>query len=294
MSPLPHRLALAFLVLVAAIPALRALEVKALAGAHWTDNLSRTSARPSRQNAASYAASISAMQGRQLSRNWQWFGAAEAGVETVPKFDALDATHGGLALQLRRKFGLGAFVPVLDLSASATGFSLRESGRSGWKTELGFALSQRLTETWRVAASGGWQEYYATRRPFDLRNHHLAIEVGWDATERWNLTAGARRLWGELTANASWEAYGRALQGGAGPRVANYYRRIPWEVTHTFGPGWVAYRVDSVADFWWLQASLAVDANTSVPLRYESGAVVNRAAVRYDTDMWSLSIVHRF
>jgi hypothetical protein len=294
MSSLPRQFVLSLLVLTLAIPAAHALEVKARAGGNLIDNLSRTSARADRQGAATYAASISARQGRQLSRNWQLFGAAEAGVEAVPKFDALDATHGALVLQLRRKFGLGAFVPVLDLSASAGRFFFRESGRSGWKTELGLALSQRLTETWRMTASGGWQEYYAARHPFDLRNHHLAIEIDWDASEHWSLTAGARRLWGELTANATWSAYGSALSGGAGPRVANYYRRIPWEVTNTFGPGWVAYRVDSAANFWWLQLSFAVDASTSVPLRYESVAVVNRAAVRYDADIWSLSIVHRF
>lgn len=275
-------------------PSLRALEVNVQAGTSWTDNLSRTSYRPYRQNAASYAASVGVMQGTQIARDWQLFASGEAGGETVPKFDALDATHGGLALQLRRKFGLGAFVPVLDLNAGATFFSFRESGRSGWKTEIGATLSQRLTETWRVAASGGWQEYYATRHPHDLRSHQLAIETSWDATERWRLTAGAKRLWGELTANAEWDTYGAALHGAFGPRIAHYYSHIPWENSRTFGPGWVAYRVDCVADFWWLQASFAIDANTSVPLRYETVKVINRAAVRYDTDIWSLSVVHRF
>ncbi|MBI2515806.1 MAG: hypothetical protein HYV95_02715 [Opitutae bacterium] len=274
--------------------ALPALEVSAQAGVGWTDNLSRTSALPYRKDAATYAASVSVRQGRQITRDWQLFAAGEAGVETVPKFNSLDATHGGLTLQLRRKFGLGAFVPVLDLNAGATYFSFHESGRSGWKTELGLTLSQRLTETWRVSASGGWQEYYAQRHTYDLRSHQLAIETSWDATERWRLSAGAQRLWGELTANTEWDVYGGALAGVYGPRIAHYYSHIPWAVTNTFGPGWTAYRVDCVADFWWLQASFAIDANTSIPIRYEAVRVVNRADVRYDTAVWSLGIAHRF
>lgn len=276
------------------VPVGRALEVSAQAGATWSDNLSRTSAPPNRKSAATYAASATVVQVRQLSRNWQLFASGEAGVETVPDYAALNATHGGLALRLRRKFGLGPLAPVLDLNAGLTGVALHESGRSGWKTEAGLTLGQRLTETWRVAAGGGWQEYYASHHPFDLRSHRLTLETGWDVTGRWSLAAGAARQWGELTANAAGRVYQSALTGGLGPRVADYYNRIPWEVANTFGPGWVAYRIDNVADFRWLQLSYSFGANTAVSLRYETVKVVNRAAVRYDTDMWSLSIARRF
>jgi hypothetical protein len=76
--------------------------------------------------------------------------------------------------------------------------------------------------------------------------------------------------------------------------VQNYYTHTPWEVTNTFGPGWVAYRVDCRADFWWAQIAARLGEHTSVPLRYESAKVVNRVGVRYDSAFWSLGVLHRF
>jgi hypothetical protein len=260
----------------------------------WAGNLSRTSHAPSQKSAALYTAQVSARQSHQLNRDWLLALTGEAGAELVPRFDALDHFHGGLHVQLRRKFGVGPFAPVLDFTGGLTGYSFREGGRSGWKAESGLSLGRRLTDTWRLAATGAWEEYLASHKSFNVGQHSLALESTWDLTERWQIGAGARRLWGRLTANARYDIYDLALDGGFGPAIRDYYNAIPYEVSGTFGPGWVAYRVDCRADLWWLQLAATLGSHTSLPLRYESALVVNRVGVHYRSDFWSLGLVHRF
>jgi hypothetical protein len=113
-------------------------------------------------------------------------------------------------------------------------------------------------------------------------------------TDRWQLSGGAARLEGEITANAANAVYMAALSGNFGPAIQSYYRSIPWHVTGTFGPGWIAYRVEAKADLWWLGVTPALGEHTSLPLRYEHVEVVNRVGVAYVSEFWSLGLVHRF
>jgi hypothetical protein len=271
-----------------------ALETTAQVCATWAENLSRTSFGPSQQSAALYTAQVTARQARQLNSDWLLVLSGEAGTELVPRFEGLDSFHGGVHVQLRRKFGLGPLAPVLDFNGGLTGYSVREGGRSGWKTDIGLTLGRRLTDTWRVAATGAWEEYNAAHTAFDVGQRSLALESTWELTANWQLGTGARRLWGQLTANARYDIYDLALDGSFGPAIRDYYNRIPYEVSNTFGPGWVAYRVDCHADLWWVQLAATLGPHTSLPLRYESALVVNRVGVRYRSDFWSLGLVHRF
>lgn len=272
----------------------RGYEIRAQVGLSSSDNLSRTSAANYRMAATTGTASVSVVQSRQLTPRWLLVATGEAGAESVSKFPALDACYGGVRLLGRYKFGIGPLAPVLELNAGAVTRSYHESGRSGWQSSAGLTLAKRLTETWRVAATTGAEEFAARGKPFDVRSHHLQLETDWDFSEDWRLTLGAKRLWGQLTANADGDVYYRALGGAFGPRISNYYWHIPWAVTNTFGPEWIAYRVDCYADFRWIEVSYALTPNTSLPLRHETVKVVNRAGVAYDTSLWSLNIVHRF
>jgi hypothetical protein len=195
---------------------------------------------------------------------------------------------------MRHKFGLGPMVPVLEGGLALTAMRFHESGRSGWRQEGFVSLSQRLTASWRVVATANWESFTASRAPFDTHARRIALETYYDVTDTWQVGAGASRLHGQLVANAAWSVWGQALGGALGPTVQQYYRSVPWEVSNTFGQGWVAYRVECRADFWWTQLSARLSDRTSVPLRYESVKVVNRIGVRYDSAFWSLGVLHRF
>ena len=262
--------------------------------ATWAENLSRTSYAPDRENAAVYDGSVAAAWHQQLAPDWTAQLQAEAGFEQVRAFPGLDSGHGGARLDLRRKFGLGPFAPVLTGWAQAARYDLHERERSAWRTEAGASLSQRLTDEWRITAGGQWDEDYARGHPYDVRHRRLSLETSWDVLERCQLGAGASRLWGELTANANEDIFYQAQDGSLGPAVAAYYRSVPFEHSTAFDTDWVAYRIDCRADLWWVGATLAVGENTSLPLRFESARVVNRVDIRYKSEFWSLSVVHRF
>ncbi|MBA4137836.1 MAG: hypothetical protein C0518_11010 [Opitutus sp.] len=269
-------------------------EYRLQAATSWVENLSRTSFEPTAQDAALHSLDAAYVHARQLASNWTVIVGADAGLEYVPDFDALDRTSLGARATLRRKFGLGAFAPVLDASAALTRVEFRENGRSGWRSDASLTLGKRLHETWRVAAFASWESFTARAAPFDTHSRRVGLETTWDATDRWRFSAGGARLRGQVVANAAWSVWGPAINGGFGPVVNDYYNSVPWAVTDTFGPGWVAYRVEATANFWWAEASFSLREQTRVTLRGETVKVVNRIAVRYDSEIWSLGLVHRF
>jgi hypothetical protein len=267
---------------MSAMVAVQAQEWRADATYAWVDNLSRTSFAPDRESGAVYGATETAEWHRQLAASFLGVAQAEGGFEQTPAFPGLDSVHLGGRADLRWKFGLGPYAPVVTFTGGLTYIDVHEHGRSNWKAETGINLSQRLTDTWRVSAGGGWEEDYARDKPFDVRNLRATVEATWDATARLQLSAGAGRLWGELTANAAWDIYNKALSGGSGPVIRDYYNTLAYEHSTAF------------EDLWWVGASIALTDNTSVPLRFESVDVLNRAQVHYRTEFWSLSIAHRF
>ena len=260
----------------------------------WAENLSRTSDAATIKDARTWDLSAGTHWQRPLAAGWQGAAEASASWEQVPDFPALDGLHLAGRGILRRKFGLGPYAPVLELQAAATQSRFDESGRSGTQLEAGFRLSKRLTSAWRGTVGAERSQVYARRNPYDVRHQRVLAEVTWDVTDRWRLTAGGARLDGEITAHAAGRVYASALAGGFGPAIQAYYNAIPFLTTNSFGPGWVAYRVDARADSWWLGLAPALGDRTALPLRYERVEVRNRVGVRYVSEFWSLGLVHRF
>lgn len=260
----------------------------------YAENFSRTSFEPAAKDATVIALDGAYVHAKQLAPNWTLIGALEANIEHVEKFSALNRFAAGARASVRHKFGLGPMVPVLEAGVALTATRFDESGRSGWREEGFVSLSQRLTESWRVVAMASWESFAASHAPFDTHARRIGLETYYDVTDTWQFAAGASRLHGQLVANAAWSIWSQAIGGGLGPTVQNYYTRIPWETTNTFGSGWVAYRVDCRADFWWAQLVARLGDHTSVPLRYEHVKVINRIGVRYDSSFWSLGVLHRF
>jgi hypothetical protein len=289
-------LLVATLVVAGGLAAVPAAALPVALEARWTrvENLSRTSHPATIKDGSLYAATVTARNRRQLTADWQAAGELSAGYETVPDFGGLDAVRVAAGGELRRKFGLGPFAPVLDLRAGGGHAGFDERGRTGWQLDGGIRLGKRLNPAWQVSAGIDWTRFDAREAPFDVSHHRTWLEANWDVTRRWRLAAGVSRLDGQLTANASGAVWASALAGGFGPRIAAYYNSTPWRVSETFGARWVAYRIDARADAWFLGADLTLGDRISVPLRYERIEVVNRVDVRYVAEIWSLGIVHRF
>jgi hypothetical protein len=260
----------------------------------WVDNLSRTSAAPNRKDAATYELSLATSRHRQLAPDWLLHAGAEATVLSVPEYERADFLKAGARLGLQRKFGLGPFAPVLLLDTALTHKAARLAADRGWTTEASLRLAKRFTPALKAGVSGIWLEHAARSAVFDLHQHSFSVDATWDLSERWSLSGSAGRLSGTVVANAAPAVWTQALGGGLGPSVFAYYNSRPWEVTHLYGPNWVSYNVEAEVDLWSLTLACAMTGNTTAEVRYGSVFVVNKIGIRYPTESWGLSLVHRF
>lgn len=270
------------------------LTVTAAVTANWVENLSRTSAELNQKDAATYELSLAANRHQQLSSNWLLHAGAEAAVLRVPDYERTDHFKAGARFGLQRKFGLGPLAPVLQFDTALTYKAARLAVDSGWSTEASLRLAKRFTPELKAGVTGLWLEHSARSAVFDLSQHSFSVDATWDISERWSISGSAGRLSGYVVANAAWPVWAQALSGGFGPVVSAYYNSIPWEETDLYGPRWVSYNVEADVDLWSLAVSYSVTDHTTAEFRYRSAFVVNKINVRYPTDSWGLSLVHRF
>lgn len=270
------------------------LTVTAAGTASWVENISRTSAAPNRKDAATYELNLSAGRHRQLASAWLLHGSVDATLLTVPDYDLGNHLELGPRLGLQRKFGLGPLAPVLQLDTALTYKSARLEADRGWTAEASLRLGKRFSPALKAGLTGQWIGHHARRATFDLSQRSFAVDATWDITGQWSLSGSAGRLSGDIVANASWPVWGQAISGGYGPVVAGYYNSRPWEVTDLYGAGWVSYNVEADVDLWSLAAACTISDRTTAEFRYSSAFVVNKIGIRYPTDSWGLSVVHRF
>ena len=262
--------------------------------ANWAENISRSSSALDWADAMTYEAGISTDHRQQFTSSLTGMVQLQAGALFRPQYNRNDELNLGLTGELRKKFGLGPMAPILTATGSITGKSARMSGNDGWTVTGALNASKRITEAWRLSATADWHNHYADSATFDVRYQRIFGELFWDITDRWQVSYGYGRFWGDFTANASPIIWPRAIGGLLGPAISNYYNAMPWEVTDSYGPGWVTYRVYGKSRLWWLQVSPAFTDRTSLSLRYDSVFTVNKVNVKYRTDKWTLSLLHNF
>lgn len=273
---------------------LQNLTVSAAGTASWVENASRTSAEPFRKDAAAYEFALSASHHQQVAPNWLLNASVDAGWQEVPDFTRAGYVNLAPRLSLQRKFGLGPLAPVLQFETALPYKGARLGLDRGWGLEASVRLAKRLTETFKAGASVQWLDHNARSAVFDLNQHSFSIDASWDLSDRWTLSGTAGRLSGDVVANAAWSVWSQAITGGLGPAVFNYYTSRPWQITEVYGVNWVSYNVEADVDLWSLTATYAVSERTTAELRYSSAFVVNKIGIRYPTDSWGLSVVHRF
>jgi len=270
------------------------LHLTATGGAAWVNNLSRTSYEPTRKDALTYEFKVAGSQPRQLASSLLLVASEAIDTLSVPDFEQAGNLRVGGRLSLQKKFGLGPLAPVLQVSAGTTYKSARFADDRGWTSEAGLQLAQRVLPNLRLAAGAQWLEHAAKSRVFDLSQYSFSLEANWDINERWSLSGSATRLHGDIVANAANAVWWRALGGGFGPAVQEYYNSRPWTVTGIYGPQWVSYNVKADVDLWSVTLACAVTEHTAVELRKSAAYVINQVGVRYPTDSWGLSLTHRF
>jgi hypothetical protein len=260
----------------------------------WAENISRSSAPANWRDSTRADTSVTVSLLTPLITGVSLITEADARTEFIPRYARNNAFSGGAHLELRWKFGLGAFAPVLSTQVGLSHREAHMAGDTGTLASGALRLAKRFTNAWRASLTGDWSQHYAAHSPFDVRAHRVLGSLTYDLNDTWQLTYGRGSLFGDFTAHASAAIWARALTGQLGPEVAKYYNTVSYETTDSYGPGWVTYRVTGRSDFWWLELSPALGRNTSLPLRYESTYTVNRAGLTYRQDLWTLGLLHRF
>lgn len=260
----------------------------------WAENISRSSSPLNWIDALRQEAHLSGSHLQPLATGLSVVVDGDVGFETVPRFVRNSAYFAGGTVQLRKKFGLGPFAPMVT---TEVGLQRREAhihSDNSWIATGAVRIAKRFTDDWRASLTGDWRQAYAAGTTFDVRHHRLLGTIAWDITERWQLTYGRGSLWGDFVATAGPAVWARALSGQFGPAIGTLYPTLSWETNDNYGPGWVSYRAKGRSDFWWLELSPALGRNTSLPLRYESTFTKNFVGITYRQDLWTLGVLHRF
>jgi hypothetical protein len=261
----------------------------------WSDNISHTSHLPTLKSGQYFSVSGAMDFAKQLDRNWLFVAEGELVGQQVRKFSALNNLAVNGTLKVRRKFGLGPLAPVVEFATGLSAFEFKENGRSGWQASANGRISKRFNAELSLVTGVGLKEYFGNHPVFDLSDRKAFIEGDWDLSDRWRLSAGFSRAWGEYLANAHPTIWPLAIGGGLGPEIYTHYNTLAWEVTNTYGPGWVAYRNrDTTTDTSWLELSPALTERTSLSLRYEKVRASNGIGIKYDATLWTFGLNHQF
>jgi len=268
------------------LPALGGPVLSSAASATWEDNITRTPFAGAMHDAFTYTLGGDAEWHDQLSRDIALQYGAGAELEHCPKYDGLDRVEGSLKAALRRKVGLGPYAPAFRAEVCYSASSYRDSQHDGTRFTANLSWSQRWNDSWQTVVAANYLQNDGRAACYDYHNRGLSAEARYDLTERWQISAGARRQFGEQVVYA-W-------LGGAG--AAYPYAYATWKNAveiPTFGRNWYGYTIDAHADSFWLELSPALGSNSSLPLRFEQTAVVGRGE-GFHTRLLSLSFVKRF
>jgi len=250
------------------------------------DNVTRCPDPEAVKSGTFYDVSGSAEWRTQVSRDVSVQFSTDAGLQSCPEFSGLDRSSAGLHFGLRRKLGLGPLAPALRADLSYTESWYRDTAHNGTRLNASLSWSQRWNETWQTVLTGEYLNNDGHSHAYDYSNRGLAFETRYDFSEKWQLTAGLRRQWGDQVTYA-WV-------GGSGayfPYVGEIWQNS--SESTTFGRNWYAYTIDAHADTVSLSASYALDPNSSLTLRFDTTSVVGHGE-SYHNRQVSLNLAHRF
>jgi hypothetical protein len=216
---------------------------------------------------------------------------ADARVARHDGHSGLDLDALGVALGIRRKFGLGLNVPWASAALSAVrenyGTDIRESDRYNLTLEAGYRFSERFE-----ALVGGAVEKRNARNsaavvpgipgdPFELYGRTLYARGTYALTERWDLTFGYGVRSGDVVASTRRNLQIFTVSSAIAPDPA-------------FGPDYFAYRLDGVTRTPWAGLSWALTEYSTLRVVYTRELTYGANGFNYYNTLVSAVFLHRF
>ena len=143
-------------------------------------------------------------------------------------------------LQLKKKWGLGAFAPWARAGVSVARSSYDDSYRNAWDYRATLASGRRIDERWNFWADYAFERLAASAQPeevpgisgdaYSQASHSVGIHVEYASSERISLALGLLARHGDVVATT-------------GPSAKIFYASAALAEDPAFGPGAYAYKL---------------------------------------------------
>lgn len=205
-------------------------------------------------------------------------------------FSGLDFISAGPRMEIRHKFGLGPFVPVVSIGLEADGVAYSDSGRSNVDGAVVARFSQRFDEALQLVVDAKVCSTEANHEVYSGGYSSLAATLNWDLDETWrlNVTGGLRD--GDIVAEYAAEKV--PIYGWVPIDEGGYAYTGARQLVRTFSEPFIAYRANAPTVSWGAGVSPAIGPHTSIVIQYTRCRT--SAYDTYVNDLVSVGVVHHF
>ncbi|MEM7016542.1 MAG: hypothetical protein AAF512_04270 [Pseudomonadota bacterium] len=286
-----RRTVLTFLALAASSGANAEWFYDAEAGLTYDDNVNRAEASRDIEEDTIFSLGLSAGRAFPLENAQTLVVMSHLKLARHTEISDLGSIRPGITLRYLNKLGLGPLAPRISLGGSIEYISSRDDLRDSWRYQASFGYSKRLSELWDINANAS----YSIRRMqdvpgglpfatdvFDQNNFSLSLGTGYAVSENWLINFGYRFDKGDVDSVAT---------APNPPFVRASSARI---LDPSFGPSKVVYKLDADTHSFLIDASRALNEQTSVNIGYErimTDAVDN---IEYDSNIFRINLLYTF
>jgi hypothetical protein len=241
-DPAPTRIVFAILVILAAMPypARGDWTLGADASVRHDNNVGNAESQPDIAADSIIGARLSIFQLFPLGESYSLTVGGDLGGESFHRLTGLSNASVDAMFALKKKWGIGAFVPWARGGITVARLSYDDSYRNAWEYRVTLASGRRIDERWNL-----WAEYDFERRAaraqeeevpglsgdaFSEDSHNIAINLEYSLSERAVFALGLIGRHGDIVSTAS-----------PGPKV--FYASQALAADPAFGPDFYAYRL---------------------------------------------------
>jgi hypothetical protein len=175
-----------------------------------------------------------------LSDGYSFTVGGDLGGEAYHRITGLNNASLNAAFALKKKWGLGAFVPWVRISGTAARLSYKDGYRDAWDYRATLASGRRIDERWNLWAEYTYESRVASAAPevvpglsgdaYSQVSHNLAAYAEYSLTERTFLSLGLSGRHGDVVSTSE-------------PNATIYYASRALAEDPAFGPEAYAYKL---------------------------------------------------
>ena len=215
-----------------------------------------------------------------LNRNWQVGYGGSLQTSSWLEYPGLNLTELGVHGSLRRKFGLGPYVPRMDLRFElARQFSKVNEWSGNW-VRGSVTVQKRFNPEWDVSLSGEYARLFARREVYATTNLTTTLRIDYDPNPNWRASVAMGYTDGDKLSwcRNSW------------PRFVG----TPQWLDYIFDDDWFPYQAKGFGPIGSLTLARALNPDTTLAFTYEY--VEERAATThvYVKHTYGLQWIHNF